>query len=232
MSTESGAGSETLAAAEALRETILTGLTAAADPERAPGQQAYMKSTMPFLGVRVPEARRIARSAARGAPPAASRAAASLLWDAAAHREERYAAMALLAVPHVDGDPATVPLIEHMVRTGAWWDITDELAHRMAALHDAEPERTAALVRRWSIDEDFWMRRLAVLSQLGRGARLDADLLAELIEPNLSDREFFVRKAIGWALREYARVAPGWVRGFAASHDLSPLSRREALKHL
>ena len=68
--------------------------------------------------------------------------------------------------------------------------------------------------------------------QLGRRDRVDRELLADLIRPNLSDREFFIRKAIGWALREYARIDPEWVRTYAATHDLSPLSRREALKHL
>jgi 3-methyladenine DNA glycosylase AlkD len=154
------------------------------------------------------------------------------LWDEASHREERYAAMALLGLRPVDGDFAGVPLIEHMVRTGRWWDITDELAHRVAAMHDRHPVETAALVRRWCVEEDMWMRRLAILSQLGRRDRVDPILLAEVIEPNRADGEFFVRKAIGWALREYARVAPEWVRDYVDHHDLSALSRREALKHL
>ena len=115
---------------------------------------------------------------------------------------------------------------------GSGGTITDELAHRLADLHDARPDETAALARRWSRDDDFWIRRIAILSQLGRGARLDPQLLADVIAPNLGDREFFIRKAIGWALREYARVDPRWVGAFAATHELSPLSRREALKHL
>ena len=148
------------------------------------------------------------------------------------YREERYAAMSLLAAPPASVDSAVVPVVEHMVRTGRWWDYTDELAHRLAALHDAAPAETAALVRRWSTDDDMWIRRIAIISQLGRRDRVDRDLLAEVIAPNLGDSEFFIRKAIGWALREYARVEPDWVRQYADTHDLSPLSRREALKHL
>jgi 3-methyladenine DNA glycosylase AlkD len=212
---------------------IRAALRAAADPAIAPGQQAYMKSDMPFLGVRVPEARRIARTLAKAETDAAQlRSAALELWDAASHREERYAAMALLALRPLRADPDNVPAIEHMVRTGQWWDFTDELAHRLADLHDARPDETAALVRRWSRDDDFWIRRIAILSQLGRGARLDRRLISDVIEPNIADSEFFIRKAIGWALREYARVDPDWVRAFASAHDLSPLSSREALKHL
>ena len=79
---------------------------------------------------------------------------------------------------------------------------------------------------------DLWLRRLAILSQLGRRDRVDLALLADVIEPNTADPEFFIRKAIGWALREVARVDPAWVRTFVEEHELSPLSRREALKHL
>ena len=216
-----------------LVERIRAGLRAIADPERAAGQQAYMKSAMPFLGVRVPDARRIARTeAGRNTDAETLRAASRTLWDEATVREERYAAMALLGVRPLRGDPVIVPDIEHMVRTGRWWDITDELAHRLAELHDAHPAETAELVRRWARDEDFWMRRIAILSQLGRRDRVDPALLAAVIEPNIGDPEFFIRKAIGWALREYARVDPDWVRAFADTHALSPLSRREALKHL
>jgi len=212
---------------------IRAGLRAAADPARAPGQQAYMKSEMPFLGVAVPEVRRIVRtSASQTADAAILRAAASELWDAASHREERYAGMLLLGLRPTRAHWENVALVEHMVRTGRWWDITDELAHRLAELHDVLPHETADLVRRWSTDAELWVRRIAILSQLGRRDRVDRELLAELIEPNRPDADFFIRKAIGWALREYARVDPDWVRDYVGTHELSPLSRREALKHL
>jgi len=118
------------------------------------------------------------------------------------------------------------------VRTGRWWDITDELAHRMAQALDARPGETTELVLRWGVDPDLWIRRIAILSQLGRRERLDPALLTAVIEPNQDDPEFFIRKAIGWSLREYARVAPDWVRSYVARGHLSPLSRREALRHL
>jgi 3-methyladenine DNA glycosylase AlkD len=217
----------------ALATTIRSDLAAAADPERAPGQQAYMKSAMPFRGVTLPSVRGVVRSAAKGETDAAAlRSVALELWDEAEFREDRYAALGLLALRPNLGEPALVPLIEHMVRTGQWWDFTDELAHRLADLHDAHPRETAALARAWSTDSDMWIRRIAIISQLGRRDRLDSALLADVIAPNLADPEFFIRKAIGWALREYARVAPVWVAAYAAEHDLSTLSRREALKHI
>jgi 3-methyladenine DNA glycosylase AlkD len=212
---------------------IRTQLRAAADPARAPGQQAYMKSAMPFLGVTVPTARQVGRRAGMiMTDGSAVRRAAGLLWDQADYREERYAAMALLGLRTVRGDLANVALIEHMVRTGQWWDITDELAHRLADLHDAHPAPAAEVVLAWSHDPDQWIRRIAILSQIGRRDRLDPAVLAATIMPNVDDRELFIRKAIGWALREYARVAPDWVAAFVTAHELSPLSRREALKHL
>lgn len=216
-----------------LVERVRADLRAAADPARAAGQQAYMKSAMPFLGVRVPDARRRARGAVpRDARPEALLAASARLWDEAAHREERYAALALLGVPTLRGDPEMVPLIEHMVRTGRWWDYTDELAHRVAELLDADPAPAAALVRAWSVDDELWLRRLAIIAQLGRRDRLDRLLLQDAIAQNVDDADFFIRKAIGWALRDAARTDPDWVRGYVASHDLSPLSIREATKHL
>ena len=208
---------------------------AAADASLAPGQQAYMKSAMPFLGVRVPEVRRLVRSLVRDlgvSSPDELVPTARELWDDATHREERYAAAVLLGLRPLRGDLSLVPFHEHVARTGAWWDHVDEAAHRDADLHDAHPAETAAVVRRWSTDDFLWVRRLAIISQLGRRDRVDLDLLAEVIEPNLADPEFFVRKAVGWALREAAKVDPDWVRSYVAGHELSPLSRREALKHL
>ncbi|GAA5197973.1 DNA alkylation repair protein [Microbacterium jejuense] len=215
-----------------LVDDIRSALREAGDPERAPGQQAYMKSAMPFLGVRVPDARRVAKALAKGRDAATLRETALKLWDAAGFREERYAAMALLSLRPLHADPELVPLVEHFVRTGQWWDYTDELAHRLADLHDARPAQTAALVREWARDPDLWIRRIAILSQLGRGIRLDPAILADTVAPSTADPEFFLRKAIGWALREYARVAPDWVRAFVDAHELSALTRREALKHL
>ena len=101
----------------------------------------------------------------------------------------------------------------------------------MLAAHRAAVEPT---VRRWSVDPDRWLRRSSIICQLGARTSTDRALLADVIDANLADREFFVRKAIGWALRQYARTDPDWVRSFVAARRaaLSPLSYREAVKHL
>ncbi|GAB6858950.1 DNA alkylation repair protein [Microbacterium xylanilyticum] len=218
----------------ALAADIRDALRAAADPALAPGQQAYMKSAMPFLGVRVPEARRLATEAARSiGDPDLLREAALELWRHAAYREERYAAQALMALKPLRGRLDLLEVHEEMIRTGAWWDHVDEVAHRLADLLDVHPAELSVELRVWADDEDLWIRRAAIIAQLGRRDRVDRALLTDAIEANIADPEFFLRKAIGWALRDCARTDPDWVRAFVDAHPgLSPLSRREALKHL
>lgn len=219
-----------------LISTIHDALRDAADAERAPRMQAYMKSSMPYRGVSLPAVRAIAKTAARAHPPLTLdelETAVRTLWDEAEFREERYAASELLGEKIAAGQLDLVPLYEHLATTGAWWDHVDALSQRITVLHDTHPVETAAIVRHWSVDDDMWLRRLAIISQLGRKDRVDTELLTEVIEPNIDDREFFIRKAIGWALRQHARVDPEWVRSFVAEHEnLSGLSKREALKHL
>lgn len=222
----------------ALSDEVRARLRDAADPDRAAGMAAYMRSAetgnLPFLGVRRPEVRRIVRVAATGHPADAADGTAQVreLWDGADFREERYAAQELLALRWSSGRLDLLDLHRHMALTGAWWDHVDEVAHRIGDLTVAHPDEMAPVLRAWSRDPSMWLRRLAVLGQLRRRDQVDLDLLAEVIEANLADPEFFVRKAIGWALRDAARHHPDWVRAFVAGHRLSALSRREALRHL
>ena len=220
-----------------LVDAIRTTLRDHADPRLAPGQQAYMKSSMPFLGVRVPKARRIARAAARSSPPTdleALESAIRRLWDEATYREERYAATELTALRIARGRLELLPLLEHMAVTGAWWDHVDEVAHRVGTVLAVHPDEVEPVVRRWIDSDDLWLRRVAILCQLDRKADTDLVLLTDAIDSAVDSPEFFLRKAIGWALRQHAKVDPGWVRDFVAEreHVLSGLSRREALKHV
>jgi 3-methyladenine DNA glycosylase AlkD len=136
-------------------------------------------------------------------------------------------------------DPGSLPLYRHLVVTGAWWDYVDPLAsHHVATILRSHPDELTPLMLQWSVADDLWMRRTSILCQLHRKADTDVALLASVIEANLQDSrfgsEFFVRKAVGWALRQHARTDPGWVHAFVVEHQdrLSGLSRREALKHL
>lgn len=222
---------------QVLIESVRAELRATADPARAPQMQAYMKSTMPYLGVPVPDVRRIVRAAAKVRPPATTDAlatTAAALWRTASYREERYAATALLDVPTARRlrTTALLPLYQEMITTGAWWDHVDELAHRVGELLVAYPAEVRPMVLAWARDADRWLRRASVICQVGLRTATDTELLSDAVVANLGDRDFFLRKAIGWALRDYARTEPDWVRAFVAAHELSPLARREALKHL
>lgn len=216
------------------------GLAAAGDPERAAGQQRYMKSGMPYRGVRMPDIHRLCRAvfADHILPDrAAWESAARTLWDRAEFREERYAAIALTGHRAYASyqDPASLPLYEHLIVSGAWWDYVDDVAiRRVGPILASDPSVVSPLLRAWSTDHDLWRRRTSIIAQIAAKAATDLDLLADCLAPNLGDREFFVRKAIGWALREYAKSDPDWVRRYLADRgdEMSGLSRREAAKHL
>ena len=222
-----------------IRDSVIAALRDAADPVKAPQQQAYMKSDMPYFGVSVPDCRRIAAAVFRAHPlPDAGAWEAALLdlWRRAGHREERYAAIGLLHFKRYAAwlEPARLPMVEEMVVTGAWWDYVDAIASRgMGTMLAAHPRPVKAALREWAKDDDIWKRRTAILAQLKAKGETDTALLADAIRPSIGDPEFFLRKGIGWALREYSKTDPAWVLTFVEAHPgLSVLSRREALKHL
>jgi 3-methyladenine DNA glycosylase AlkD len=216
----------------------------AADPVRAPQMQAYMKSAMPYRGVAAQPLSRLLRVVYDEHPlPDRPTWEAVLreLWDEASYREERYAALALAGHRSYRGyqDPDLLPLHQHLVVSGAWWDLVDPVASRhVGGVLASYPHPTTEVLRRWLRADDLWLRRSAIIAQLHRRDETDLELLREAIEANLEGSaygsDFFVRKAIGWALRQHARTDPAWVRAFVAEHEqrLSGLSRREALKHL
>ncbi|WP_240630309.1 DNA alkylation repair protein [Specibacter cremeus] len=220
-----------------LLEELLPRLCQVALPEKADGMAAYMKSSMPYLGVPVPLLRKTVRAAARTHPFAEVgqlRATVEALWRRATFREERYAAIMLTDSRLARGDMALLPFYREVIETGRWWDFVDAAAPRVGELLLAHRGAMEPVIRAWSTEEDLWLRRCAILAQLPAKAATDTGLLEDVIVPNLADREFFIRKAIGWALRHHARTDPDWVRDFVARHRdrLSPLSTREALKHL
>jgi 3-methyladenine DNA glycosylase AlkD len=220
-----------------LVEEIRAGLRDVAVAEQAPQMQAYMKSELPYLGVRLPDVRIVMRAALKEHPPESFKtvgATAALLWREAEFREERYAATALTGLPVAQGHLELMSLHREMIVTGAWWDHVDEVSHRVGAVLVAHPKKLSPLIREWSVDPDVWLRRSSVIVQLGLKEQTDLVLLSDVILANAADKDAFLRKAIGWALREYARTDPAWVRDFVATHEpvLSPLSRREALKRI
>jgi 3-methyladenine DNA glycosylase AlkD len=215
-------------------------LASAANSKNAPAMQAYMKSTMPYRGVNSPAQLRIWKAVFERRPLVdfdTWQDTALALWREATYREERYGAIALTGARQYRHFQtlATIPMYEEFVVNGAWWDYVDVIAsRRIGALLERYPAAISRRMRGWSRARDMWKRRTAILSQLSRKEHTDALLLYECIEPNLADREFFIRKAIGWALRQYAWTNPDAVRSYVRAHAarLSPLSLREATKHL
>jgi 3-methyladenine DNA glycosylase AlkD len=232
--------------AEADRQLIgelIAALEQAADPERATGQQAYMKSAIPFYGVQMPEVRRLCRAVCR-AHPIASRdvwmATVEALWWQAEHREERYAALELLSARQYqlhrqDSQAELLNLLEQLIVSGAWWDYVDPIAiNQVGPLLKADADFIRPRLLDWSTGTDIWLRRAAILAQLKFKAQTDWPLLQQFLEPSLASREFFLRKSIGWALREYSKTEPVLVLDYVRRNGkvLSGLSKREGLKVL
>ena len=176
--------------AAALVELIRAELRTRADPVRAVGARAYMKSAMPFLGVQVPAVRRLTRAAAKVHPPddvIELRDYAAELWRAADYREERYAATELTKLPIAVGRLELLGLLREMIVTGAWWDHVDAVAHRIGALLLAHRDHMTPLIRDWAQDPDRWLRRSSIICQLGLKSRTDVSLLQEVITVNAAD---------------------------------------------
>jgi 3-methyladenine DNA glycosylase AlkD len=216
-----------------------------ADPERAAGEKAYLKSPLKFYGVRVPQKRKIAQAwirAHRRTSIDEVAALAAYLWGSEWH-EERSLAVMLLQYRSADLSADHLPLIERMMAEANTWAHLDEIAVRLAgALIDRDPS-TLDRLPVWAESGNFWVRRAAVLAQLPqfRRGEGDLDLFSRIIIPMFTegagwskDERFFIRKGIGWALREIGKQRPEWVADFAAAHRaaMSGLTFREATRNL
>ena len=223
-----------------LADTVIERLTAvygaAADPERAAAMRAYMKDVAPFLGIPSPERRALSRSVLQGTPRPDERdctAVALRCWRLP-EREYQYFAVDLLRRHVRRLSSGFLPVARHLVTTVPWWDTVDALAaHVVGGLVAADPALTADMDA-WIEDDDLWVVRTALLHQLRYGERTDAGRLFGYCLGQSGHPDFFVRKAIGWALREYAKTDPGAVRDFLAREGdrFAPLSVREALKNI
>jgi 3-methyladenine DNA glycosylase AlkD len=222
-----------------LARRLRADLAAGADPIRAVSMQAYMKSTMQYYGVPSPQLDAVCKKVFAESPfPSCVEWQSAILevWRNARFREERYAAIRLISLKrHREcWSPDLIPMLEEMIVSGAWWDYVDALAPVVGELLRSHPKMVRPLMRAWSKDENLWKRRVSIICQLSFKRDTDLELLYANIEPNLADRDFFIRKAIGWALRQYAWTDPKEVARYVHEHKslLSGLSRREALKNI
>ena len=222
-----------------LVSTVRRELAARADPSKAPQMQAYLKTEMPCLGVTVPLQREITAQAAAAFPLESFddwRDTVLELRRGAEQREElgcagflagqrRYRAFQTLEA---------LPVYEELIVQGAWWDLVDEIAtHRLGPLLLAYPAEMRRKMLAWSRNRSLWKRRSSIICQVTLKKKTNLELLYACIEPNLGDRDFFIRKAIGWALRSYVYTDPDEVARYVRENEsrLSPLSRREALRN-
>ena len=210
-----------------------------ADPARAVAMAAYMKHHFAFFGIASPARRAACKPllrAASGLDGAALLDLAQQLWRME-EREYQYLALDLLARHHKKLGLEDVPALMALVQSKSWWDGVDGLAGvigdvlRLAKMRGeaAQDGMDTAL-----LNQDFWVQRIALLHQLGWREQVDTRRLACYCLYLAAEKEFFIRKAIGWALRDYAHYDPAWVRQFLLEHKekLSGLSYREAGKHL
>lgn len=231
----------TSAWADAMVVGLDRGFRAGADPERAGDQAAYMRDHFVFHGLTAAEYKAVASAAMKASTQRCGSEPTEADLDALARacyerteREWHYAAVHVLRRRVATLTPASIPLVEHLVRTHSWWDTVDAIASHVAGgIVERFPE-TVSVMDEWAMSDHLWLARTAILHQLRYKEATDADRLFRYCLERADEPDFFARKAIGWALRQYARTDPDAVRAFCATHQgrLSPLSLREARKHL
>lgn len=207
------------------------------DPERAAKMQAYMKSDIPHFGVPKPQSRKLTMQLAKehfGTDPLQRIAAAEFVWNKATHRDHLYAAQDTLDIASIRGNIEVLPLLTHMIDTGQWWDLVDAVQGHFSELLTTHQFALTKLLREWVHHENKWRRRTSIIAQLKLKKSTDTELLAYAITENAADKDFFIRKAAGWALREYAKSNEPRVKDLLKTHrdELSLLTIREASKHL
>ncbi len=209
---------------------------AARDPARAAGMRAYMRDQFPYVGLPAPALRALERGVLAGLPaptPADLEAFALGCWQRP-EREYQYVACDYLRTHLAVPPPAFIEVTRILITTRPWWDTIDPLATRfVGGLVQRHPPLVATMDA-WSAESDMWLIRTAILHQLHYGPATDTARLFGYCERQAGHKDFFIRKAIGWALRHYARTDPAAVRAFVDANRsrLSPLSIREATKHL
>ncbi|MFP9099359.1 DNA alkylation repair protein [Flavobacterium sp. RHBU_24] len=204
--------------------------------ENAVAMEAYMKNHFPFLGIKAALRRSILKAAHAANKQEVTYHARdiSLKLFELPEREYHHTAIDIL-IKQLDKKfiPEDIELIEHLLTTKSWWDSVDAMAkYLLGGYLKHYPEETEGVIARFSTSGNMWLNRSAIIFQLDYKKQTDALLLFSLCEKHSASKEFFIQKAIGWALREYAKSNPEAVKTFVINANLKPLSKREALKNL
>ncbi|MGT2940244.1 DNA alkylation repair protein [Streptococcus cristatus] len=214
-------------------EELLENLKAVAKPDDAVAMKAYMKNKFEFLGVKTPVRRKLAKAFFKQQTDSViDWVFINESWDNP-YRELQYAALDYLEIRKKLLTPSDLPRLKKLAQTKSWWDTIDFLDRLVGSIIARFPE-TKEIILSWSCDQDFWLRRLAIDHQLLRKEDTDTELLEKILVNNLGQTEFFINKAIGWALRDYSKTNPDWVRDFIERHqtEMAALSIREGSKYL
>ena len=222
-----------MGAANMEAQMLLKELRNLANADDARAMKAYMRGRFEFLGVKTPARRKAAKAFFK------KHGGADIDWrfvrQAWEHpfREMQYAALDYLETRKNLLRPGDLPQLKKLAQTKSWWDTIDFLDRLAGGIIAGFPE-TRPVILQWSRDEDIWLRRLAIDHQLLRKDQTDQHLLEQILVNNLDQTEFFINKAIGWALRDYSKTNPEWVKNFIRQHHgkMAPLSIREASKYL
>ncbi|WP_062005296.1 DNA alkylation repair protein [Streptococcus cristatus] len=214
-------------------EELLENLKAAATPDDVPAMKAYMKNKFEFLGVKTPVRRKLTKTFFK------QQTDLVIDWNFIneawnyPYRKLQYTALDYLEIRKKLLTPSDLPRLKKLAQTKSWWDTIDFLDRLVGSIIARFPE-TKGIILVWSRDEDIWLRRLAIDHQLLRKEETDTELLEKILVNNLGQTEFFINKAIGWALRDYSKTNPDWVRDFIERHqaEMAALSIREGSKYL
>ena len=214
-------------------EELVKELKALANPDDAVAMKAYMKNKFEFLGVKTPARRKLVKAFFK------QQTDSDIDWNFIneawnnPYRELQYAALDYLEICKKLLTPSDLSRLKKLAQTKSWWDTIDFLDRLVGSIIAQFPE-TKEIILSWSCDEDIWLRRLAIDHQLLRKEETDTELLENILVNNLGQTEFFINKAIGWALRDYSKTNADWVRDFIEQHreEMSALSIREGSKYL
>ncbi len=206
-----------------------------ANSEKAAWSKAYMLNQFSFFGLQAPERRALCREHYREHPITVLSELEQIVRASfeMPEREYQYFGVELFSFHRKLWNPSSIALLEHCLVTKSWWDSVDHIAIEwLGPYFTLFPEKIKPVTGKWNRSANIWLQRSSIMFQKAYKKNTDTALLAAYILRCRDSKEFFIRKAIGWALREYAKTDPAWVQAFVKKHALSPLSAREALKGL
>jgi len=214
-------------------EGLFEELESMKNPDYASRMASYMRNQFPFLGIQAGQRREVYKLYL-----AKAKKEKIIDFDfvekcfAKEEREFHYAAVDYLSAIKELLKPSDLPKLKRLILMHSWWDTVDSMVKVVGSIVFRHPEMKALMLE-WSVDDNIWLRRVAILHQ-GFKDKTDTVLLAAIIENNLNQKEFFIKKAIGWSLREYSKTNPEWVRGFIQAHknNMANLSIREGSKYI